>query len=112
MSWADGAPFERVFAFRGITPGPASLEVEPESALRIDALAAHEAPDAIARAFAGGVILANPAGHAVAFDLGRLYPGSRLRRLRGGQDPVVNDGRSVGTVLTVPALDAAFLSRE
>jgi len=112
MSWADARPFEASFAFRDVAPGPAALEIEAESDLRVDGLSAHEAPDAIVRSFEGGVVLANPARHAVDFDLDRLFPGARLRRLRGTQDPATNDGRRVGRRFTLPGLDAVFLARE
>lgn len=112
MSWADSRPFEASFAFRDVAAGKAVLEIETEQDLRIEALTAHEAPDAIVRSFEGGVVLANPARHAVDFDLGGLAPGARLRRLRGTQDPAANDGRRVGPRLTLPGLDAAFLARD
>ena len=108
MSWADAQHFEASFAFRDVAPGPAALEIEAESDLRVDRLSAHEAPDAIVRSFEGGVVLVNPARHAVDFDLDRLFPGARLRRLRGTQDPAVNDGSRVGQRFTLQGLDAAF----
>ncbi len=112
MSWADSSPFEASFAFRDVAPGEAALEIEAEGDLRIEALSAHEAPDAVARLFQGGAVLANPAHHEVTFDLGRLFPGARLRRLRGTQDPAANDGGPVGRLLTLPRLDALFLARQ
>ncbi len=103
MSRADGQPFEASFGFRGAAREPGNLSVE--------ALSAHEAPDAIARAFEGGVVLANPARHAVDFDVGILFPGARLRRLPGARDLAADDGAAVPRRLTLPQLDAAFLAR-
>jgi hypothetical protein len=60
------------------------------------------------------VVLANPAPRPYAFDLDRLAPGGKFRRLRGSpeQDPVTNDGSSVAGKVVLEARDGLFLVRQ
>ena len=82
--------------------------------MRLSEITAHAAPDAMAREFEGGVVLANPSSRAHRFDLGALFLGVRLRRLQGSpeQDPRTNNGRPVGAAVEIGPRDALFLRKE
>ena len=66
------------------------------------------------RAFARGLVLANPSDRAQVFELASIAPGRGFRRLQatGSQDGVTNNGERVGASVTLPARDALFLRRE
>jgi hypothetical protein len=61
------------------------------------------------RRFENGVVLMNASSSPFAFDVGKLFPGTSLRRIDGVVDKVVNDGQTVGSAVTVPARDALIL---
>ncbi len=76
----------------------------------LDSLRLQQGPgDVFARAFDRGVVLVNGSTEAVPFDLGALFPGMTLRRIKGTQDPAVNTGEAVQGTVTVPARDALIL---
>ena len=58
-------------------------------------------------------MLANPSRRPCTFELARLFPGQRFRRLAGSpnQDPQINDGSAVGAEVTLASQDALFLVR-
>jgi hypothetical protein len=113
MTWCNGHDFEAVFYADQVENGPVSLEFELEgqSAVWLDRLTVHAAPDVVYREFEQGLVLANPSRTSVPFGLEKLLPGKSFRRIRGtkNQDPLVNDGSKVGPELTLPAKDALFL---
>jgi len=64
-----------------------------------------------AREFEHGVVLCTfrPEGYTFAMDL--LFPGGHFKRIRGADDPSVNNGADVGAKLFVPCGDGIFLVR-
>ena len=116
MTWADSDPFEASFYFRDAGPATLDLEIETESAepVHITGLRVCGAADTMARAYEGGLVLANPSSREQAFDLERLRPGAKLRRIQGTatQDPATNNGEAVGGQITLPPRDALFLVAE
>ena len=69
-------------------------------------------PDAIYQVFERGIVLANPGSKPQAFDLERLTPDAKYRRLTGRpqQDPQTNDGSTVQGLIVL-SKDALFLER-
>lgn len=112
-TWADGEWFDARFYFRGLTGSSESFTMvfEDSGAVELADIKVHAHPDAQARAFEHGLVLANPSLQPFAFDLGQLYPGRKFRRLQGhpGQDPETNNGQTAGPVVTLPPRDALFL---
>ena len=92
--------------------GPACLE--SHEAMWIESLAAYAAADAMYREFERGLVIANPGSRSNTFELDKLLPGRRYRRIAGSesQDPQTNNGQPVGATIELPALDALFLIRE
>jgi len=66
--------------------------------------------DVMVRSFDNGLVVLNGSTfQSVDVAVGDLFPGARLRRLEGRQDPAHNNGEPVGPTLTVPRQDAFFL---
>jgi hypothetical protein len=89
------------------------VAVEGGEPVTISAVSAHAAPDAMARVFERGLVLANPSLSPVTFDLRALSPGRAYRRIRAtqGQDVAANNGAAVGETVTLGERDALFLVR-
>lgn len=115
MTWANGRPFTSFFHFRGIRSRLLDLDFRVEGAepVTLSKLTLHAHPDAMLRSFEHGLVLANPGLKPFQFDLEKLAPGVRFRRLQGSvdQDPVANNGADAGTVVTLGERDALFLLR-
>ncbi len=113
MSWLNARDFTSGFYFNDVRDKSVDVEFVFESAepVWISHLAAHAAPDAIAREFEHGVVIANPSLRPHVFDLAALFPGKAFRRLpaSAGQDRVANSGAAVSARLTLAAKDALFL---
>jgi hypothetical protein len=113
MTWMYDTAFESVFYYPEMEQEVVSLRVEVEGTgpVWIRQINAYAAPDARARAFRHGVVLANPAPHSCVFDLSELFPGEHFARLTGSskQDPVTNDGSSVSGEVQLQGKDALFL---
>jgi hypothetical protein len=116
MSWMNDSPFESVFYFPGVDQEMVRLEVEVEGTetIWIRNIHAFAGPDARAREFRNGVVLANPAPHPQVFNLAELFPDRKFTRLEGSsmQDPVTNDGSEVGHEVELSAKDALFLNMD
>ena len=116
MTWANARPFASGFYFSDVRSERVDLEfvVEGAEAVRVTRVTAHAGPDAIYREFANGVVLANPAPRPYEFDLAKLLPGRRYRRLRAqpSQDTETNNGAPVGATVRLAPKDALFLVRE
>ncbi|MGD8237388.1 MAG: hypothetical protein PVH68_02440 [Armatimonadota bacterium] len=114
MTWAGPRPFDASFYFRDRGPDTVDFEFQVESVepLTIADMSLHAAADAVCREYEHGAVLANPSMRPYTFDMAKLFPGERLRRLNGSpkQDPVANDGSGVGATLTLGARDGIFLS--
>ena len=115
MAWAGEQPSEAVFYFRDAGPRSfdLTLEVEGGEPVHIHDMRLYNAPDAMARAFTNGAVLANPSNTQYTFPLKTLYPGTAFRRIPGSasQDPETNSGQPVGDQVTIPPMDALFLLR-
>jgi hypothetical protein len=116
MTWANGEWFESGFYFRNLGSRTVDLTFEFEGGepVHLAALTAHAAADAIARDYEHGVVLANPSTRPFTFNLARLFPNAKLRRLQSSpeQDPKTNDGSPAGATITVGPRDALFLVKE
>ena len=112
MTWANGKPFEASFYFRDIRSKRVDLtfRIEGSEPVTLRALTAHAAPDAQARLFQHGLVLANPSHAPYTFDLAKLAPGRSYRRFRATpqQDTLVNSGEPVGASLTLGPLEGLF----
>ena len=76
----------------------------------LDDLQLRQGPsDVMFRRFEHGVVLLNASVEPVSFDLGILFPGVKLRRISGTQDPSVNTGALTPPVVTVLRRDALIL---
>ncbi len=115
MTWTGEEAFTSGFYFPRIKSPRVTLEfrVEGSEPVEIARITAHAHPDAIVRGFEHGAVLANPAEHPYTFDLAKLWPGRRFRRLKGSsrQDPKANDGSPVAGTLTLQAKEGLFLAR-
>lgn len=115
MTWVGAAPFAAGAYFRDVGPATVNLtlEIEGPEPFYVSDFAIHAAPDAMAREYEGGAVLANPSAHEVTFDLATLFPGGSFRRLQGTtlQDPRTNNGEPVGATVTLGPRDALFLAR-
>jgi len=113
MTWAGGEAFTSHFYFSSVRSETVDLAIEVEGAapVWIEEASAHGAADAMVRVFEKGIVLANPSPRNQVFDLERLAPGRRLRRLRASphQDPETNTGEAVGRTVTLGPKDGLFL---
>ncbi len=116
MTWVDEDSFTSGFYFRGVRPPKVDLTFTVESAepLWLENVTLHAHPDAIARRFENGLVLANPAPHPYTFDLAEMFPGERYRHIRATkrQDTDTNDGRRVGDRITLQGKEGMFLVRD
>ena len=92
-------------------PCTVRIAIEGHEPVQIENIAVRNAPNAIYREFEHGLVLANPSDRSHSYDLAVLLPGKKYRRLIAlpDQDPAVNTGAPVESVVTVPARDALFL---
>jgi hypothetical protein len=116
MTWVNDRAFTSGFYFHDVRSGSIDLEFEVEGSepMRIEAIRAAAYPDVIYRPFQRGLVLANPSPRPFEFDLPRLVPGRRFRRLRGSaeQDPIANDGSPVAGRITLGPQEGLFLVEE
>lgn len=115
MAWANGRPFRAGFYFRDVGPATVDLVLTMEGVepLYVSDFTVHGAPDAMAREYQHGVVLANPSMHLFTFDLDALFPDGRFRRFHGTalQDLETNSGEPVADTVTLSDRDALFLVR-
>ncbi len=115
MSWANDRSFTSAFYFRDIRSPAVDLKftIEGDEPVTLEKISAHAHPDALVRRFEHGIVLANPSRQPYAFDLDKLSPGVRYRRIQAtpNQDTQVNNGRPVAGVVTLDERDALFLVR-
>lgn len=111
----DQAPFTAEFYQRHVPAGVFDLVLSADGAapLRLAKLTLHAAADLVVREFEHGIILANPSHSAQEFNLEKLFPTGKFRRLQAtaGQDASVNNGEPVGRTVTLGPGDALFLLR-
>jgi hypothetical protein len=115
FTWAGEEPFSASFYYQDVGPGTVHLKfwVEGEQRMYFESLKAHSATDGRYREYEGGVVFANPSTRAYTFDVGTLFPGVKLRRIRGSanQDHQTNDGSLLGDKLTLSANNGLFVVR-
>jgi len=116
MTWVGTEDFTSTFYFPDVRSKSVDLEfvVEGPEPVTLSRLTAHAHPDAIYREFENGLVLANPSPRPYAFDLARLFPAKRFRRIRASsrQDTATNDGSPVGKTVRLAPKDALFLVRD
>jgi hypothetical protein len=115
MTWVNDRWFQSSFYYRHVQSDTVhlSVTVEGSAAVTIRSVTAHAYPDAAYRVFEAGLVLANPSYHAYTFDLQQISPDRRYRRLQATptQDRETNNGRPVGSSVTLGGRDALFLLR-
>jgi hypothetical protein len=116
MTWIGDRPFRSSFYFSALAAPTVELQwtVEGPEPIWLSAVGVHPSPDAIYREFEHGLVLGNPAPHGYCFELARLLPGRKFRRLRGSaeQDPTTNNGSAVDGPVTLGPKDGLFLIRQ
>lgn len=116
QAWIGHEPFDVAFYFNKVPGKTMDLElaIEGTEPIWIDGAHLAAAADAMYHEFERGAVLANPSEHPFTFDLAKLLPGRKYRRLRGSpdQDPAVNNGQPIAEPITLGAKDGLFLVRE
>lgn len=107
--------FEATYAFAQLPAGNKALEfvVEGTEPAWIDRIEVYAHPNAMIREFEKGVVLVNMSERPYTFDLEKLTPGKRYRRLSGSmqQDPQTNNGAPITEPVTLNPRDGLFLVR-
>ena len=115
MTWANDRPFRSTFQYHEVRSPRADVtfSVEGTEPVVLSSVRVHAHPDATARVFSRGLVLANPSRHPYTFDLAEISPGRRYRRIQGTpkQDTEANNGQPVGNTVTLGERDALFLLR-
>ncbi|MBN2450860.1 MAG: hypothetical protein JXR77_10755 [Lentisphaeria bacterium] len=116
MTWVNDQPFTSSFYYRHIRSDRVDLTftIESPEPVLLHSIRAYAHPDTLYRAFANGLVLANPSRHPASFDLRAIRPGVRYRRLQATehQDGQTNNGQRVGDTVTLGERDGLFLLRE
>jgi len=105
-TWADEKWFEATCFFPVYDGSPIAVEVEGSGAMLFTGFTAHRSADAMTRLFENGLVLVNPARAPYTFDLEKLYPGKKFRRLPGSGP---NTGEPVTGSVTLGERDGLFL---
>ncbi len=113
VTWVNRATFGAGYYFPDVKGREVDLEfvVEGAAPVGIGGVAAYGRPDAMYREFERGLVLANPSPRPYVFDLARLFPGRKFRRLKGSsrQDAAANNGSAVSGPLTLGPKEGLFL---
>lgn len=108
-TWADDQWFEATCFFPTYDGAPIAVEVEGSGAMLFAGFTAHRQADVMTRLFENGLVLVNPARAPYTFDLEKLYPGKKFRRLLGAD---VNTGVAVTGPVMLGERDGLFLILE
>lgn len=115
MTWVNGSDFDSSFYFSNIRSNRIDLEfvVEGSQALWISRIQVYAHPDVIYRQFENGLVVANPSPRPYTFELDKLFPEQRFRRLQGSrtQDTVSNDGSVIHDKLNLGPKEGLFLTK-
>ena len=115
ISFVHREPFEAGFFFSTVPGGSRNLEFRCRGTapVWIESIRVFAHPDVMIREFDNGLVLVNPSDHPYTFDLERLTPGKRYRRLRGSpqQDPQTNNGLPVEGPVALGPRVGLFLAR-
>jgi len=113
LTWSDSRWFEATFYFRDLKRGIYSFDfnVDGTAPVYLSNITLHAHPDVMLREFEHGLVLANPSLEPFEFNIDKLSPGKKYRRLQGSpnQDPQTNDGSKVGDSVIIPPRDGLFL---
>ncbi len=113
MTWVNAREFTSTFYFKDIRSESVDLQFSAEGPelMQITSISAHRHPDAIYREFQCGLVLANPSTRPYTFNLDKLLPGQKFRRLQATplQDLEANNGSPVGGKLTLGPSEGLFL---
>jgi len=116
MSWLSDQQFTSGFYFSEVKSRSVDVEwtIEGAEPVWISSIRVYQHPDAIYREFEHGLVLANPSPRPYTFDLERLLPGRKFRRLKGSpqQDPVANNGAPVAGKIELQPRDGIFLVKQ
>ncbi len=113
--WAhiNEKPFDNYLFFHKVPGRNVQIEVHIESTepVEIESLQVFAAADTMYRRFKSGIVLANPGIHNYTFDLAKIAPGRKYRRLQGSerQDRETNTGQQLEDTVTLGKHDALFL---
>ncbi len=110
-AWVNEKPFEYTLYLPSNPSPEVALTFEGNLKPEISSLRLHRHPDAMYREFERGIVIANPSPRPYTFDLTKLAPGRRFRRLHGSpeQDPKTNNGGEVSGAVVLQPKDALFL---
>ncbi len=115
MTWVNDRPFRSGFYYSNIKSGKVDLafNIEGSESVVIQSVTAHAHCDVMIRLFQRGIVLANPSHEPYKFDLTKLAPNRKYRRLQGtvNQDALTNNGQATGATVTVGPRDGLFLRR-
>lgn len=115
-AWVGKDAFDSIFYYRDIGEGEIdiSFSMESNEDVCFEALTIYSAPAAAYREFDNGLVLANPSNSPLAFDLSEISPNCVYARIMGtiGQDTETNNGKQETGIVTLPALDALFLTKQ
>ena len=115
-SWVDDRPIDYTFYGTAMPAGEAviTFDIEGSEPWRLSRITAHAHPDAMLRSYDNGLVLANPSARPYTFNLARLLPNEKFRRLQGTalQDTQTNNGKPAGAEITLGPKDGLFLQRE
>lgn len=113
-NYINNTAFEFSYMVSGVANRDLILDIEIAGGepVWVSRVSAHTVPDAIYQVFERGIVLANPGSKPQTFDLERLTPDTKYRRLTGRpqQDPQTNDGSTVQGLIVL-SKDALFLER-
>ncbi len=112
--YSNSKPFDNYFFFHEIPVTYADIEVTCESSepVRLQSIQLYAAPDAMYRIFENGIVMTNPGLRPRSFDLKKISPGRKYRRLSATecQDAETNNGQPAGDCIILGRHDALFLA--
>jgi len=115
MTWVNDKDYDSTFYFSKIGSESVDLEfvIEGSEPLYISHVEARAHPDAMYREFEHGLVLANPSPRPYVFEITKFFLGQTFRRLKGSptQDPIANNGSTVGDKLEIGPKEGLFLVR-
>ncbi len=116
FSWVDDKAIDYTFYATDLPAGEVKItfDIEGGEPFHLNNLIAHAHPDVMLREYDHGLVLANPSSKPYTFDLAKLVPGQKFRRLKGTalQDLKTNNGELVNDSVTIGPRDGLFLMKE
>jgi hypothetical protein len=113
MTWCNPNWFKAIFYFHEVNSKKVDIEITVENSepIWITDLSAHAHPDTMYRLFEKGLVLVNPSNKDYTFNIEKIDPNRKYRRLIGSskQDAKTNDGSPIGKTVSLKPLDGLFL---